>query len=349
MRFSTVTLLDVARAAGVSRSTASNAFTHPTRVKPELRQKVEATAQRLGYLGPDPRGRLLRQGTVNAIGIVPPGDWGVEDSLRNPVYHQFLSGVAETCDLSGASLVIIPDRLGSGGIGAALVDGLIFGRIAHIGETEPAQLRRIPFVVVDVDAGPAISSVSVDARAGAYRAARHLIDLGHQHFALMSFGRDRREAIFHAPGLDRSTEAMGMETDQEKYRGYGDGLREAGIEIGKLPMVQADPWDKRAAGLLLDAAPNATAILSMSVMQAIAVVAEAQHRGMNVPKQLSVVGFNDISDAELNNPPITTVDGMSREKGRIAAGVVLGTHPPGKHVIAPKLNVRGSTAPAPRS
>lgn len=347
VRFSVVTLLDVARAAGVSRSTASNVFAHPSRVNPKLRQKIEETAQRLGYLGPDPRGRFLRQGQVNAIGIVPPGAWGVADSLRNPVYHQFLSGVAESCDLKGFSLVIIPDRLGNGGIGSALVDGLIFGRIEHIAETKPAQLRRLPFVVMDVDAGPAISSVSVDAHAGGYEAARHLIDLGHRHFAIMSFHRSQREAILHAPGIERSAESSGMETDQEKYRGFADGLRESGIEIRNVPMVQAGPWDARAAGLLLDASPHATAVFSMSIMQGIAVLKEAQRRGLHVPRDLSVVGFNDILEAALCDPPLTTVDSCTAEKGRIAAEIVLTGMQGERRVLKPQLIIRRSTGMAP--
>ena len=71
------TLLNVARTAGVSRSTVSNVFAHPERVKAEVRKAVERAAVELGYLGPDPKGRLLRSGKVNAIGIIPPGQWGL--------------------------------------------------------------------------------------------------------------------------------------------------------------------------------------------------------------------------------------------------------------------------------
>jgi len=338
------TLVEVARAAGVSRSTASNVFAHPERVRADVRKAVEDAAQSLGYLGPDPKGRLLRDGKFNTIGIIPPGQWGVADSLRNPVFHQFLMGVAEICDEAGASVVLIPDKAGSGGIGAALVDGLIFGRISQIAETEPARLRRLPFVVVDVDAGPGIASVRVDARQGAYCAARHLIDLGHRRFAILSFRRDHGPPRFYPPGTPRGVEAAGMETDQEKYRGYADALAEAGIDIENLAMLQADPWEPGAAKLLLDGAPGATAVLSMSVMQAIAILEEARRRGIAVPHDLSVVGFNDIPEAAKCNPPLTTVNGMGREKGHVAARMILEGHAPRNEVIAPQLILRGSTA-----
>src|SRR6202035_3117302 len=88
-----IRLVDVAKVAGVSRGTASNVFSNPELVRPKLRQKVETAARELGYLGPDPKGRLLRAGKFNAIGVMPPADWGVVDSLRNPVFTLFLLGV----------------------------------------------------------------------------------------------------------------------------------------------------------------------------------------------------------------------------------------------------------------
>lgn len=341
------TLLVVAGLAGVSRSTVSNVFTHPERVKPEVREIVERAARQLGYLGPDPRGQLLRNGKVNAIGIIPPGQWGVADSLRNPVYHQFLLGVSEACDEVGASLLMIPDKAGSGGIGAALVDGLIFGRIGNRDDTEPARLRRLPFVVVDVDLGPEVASVRVDSRQGAYGAAQHLVKLGHRRFAILSFRRSHGPPVFHAPAMPRGPADLGMNTDQEKYWGYAQALAEAGIAIDDVPMLQADPWERDAAGLLLDAAPEATAILSMSVMQGISILNEARRRGLIVPRDLSVVGFNDIPEAAKCDPPLTTVDGMGRQKGNLAARMIFDRTLPRREVLQSSLIIRASTATVP--
>ena len=69
-----IRLVDVAEAAGVSRGTASNVFNNPELVRPKLRQKVQAAVRELGYLGPDPKGRLLRAGKFNAIGVMPPSE-----------------------------------------------------------------------------------------------------------------------------------------------------------------------------------------------------------------------------------------------------------------------------------
>ena len=340
-------LIDVAKAAGVSRSTASNVFNNPEMVRPKLRQRVEAAARELGYLGPDPKGRLLRAGKFNAIAVLPPGKWGLVDSLRNPVFESILLGVGAMCDEVGANLVIISDKAENHGIKNALVDGFIFWRVEHINEIESARLRRLPFALVDFDPGPNISAVRVDAHAGCYAAAKHLTDLGHRRFAILSFMRSLGPARLHPPGGQRAPEAAGMSTDQEKYRGYRDALAEVGIDINDVPMVQADPWARDAAGMLLDVAPDATAILSMAVMQGIAVLEEARRRDISVPRDLSVVAYNDIPDAERSNPPLTTVDGMAVEKGRAAARMVIEGGPPRHEILTPQLIMRASTAPAP--
>jgi DNA-binding LacI/PurR family transcriptional regulator len=327
-------LIDVAKAAGVSRSTASNVFNNPEMVRPKLRQRVEAAARDLGYLGPDPKGRLLRAGKFNAIAVMPPSEWGVADSLRNPVYDLVLLGVGQACDEIGANLVLVPDGRGNLGVKTALVDGFIFGRIEHLAEIEQARLRRLPFAVVDFDPGPNISSVRVDARAGCYAAAKHLIDQGHRCFGILSFLRTSGAARVHLAGQPRGPEAA-------------DALSEAGLNIDDVPMVQADPWDRDAARMMLDAAPDATAILSMSVMQGIAVIEEARRRGLSVPRDLSVVGYNDIPDAARSDPPLTTVDGMSVQKGRAAARIVFDGGPPRHVVLKPELIMRASTRPAP--
>src|SRR5271165_1953237 len=111
------------------------------------------------------------------------------------------------CDHGVQCLVIVPDREGNSGIRTALVDGFIFGRVEHLAELESAQLRRLPFAVVDFDPGPSISSVRVDARSGCYAAAKHLIEHGHRCFGIVSFLRSSGSARVHPPGQRRSPEA----------------------------------------------------------------------------------------------------------------------------------------------
>lgn len=340
-------LIDVANAAGVSRSTASNVFNNPALVRPELRERVQAAARALGYLGPDPRARLLRAGKVNSIGVIPPAELGVADALRNPVFAEFLLGVGEVCDAQGASLVIIPDGPGHRGTRSALVDGFIFGRIEHLGMVRPAQLRRLPFAVVDFDAGPDIGAVKVDSRLGSYEAARHLTQLGHTRFAIVSFLRSAGAArVFpHPVTVRRRLPAC---SSIRRSCAATPTLSEAGLDIAEVPIIQANPWDASAAALVLDAVPAATAILSMSVMQALAIIREARKRGTSVPSQLSVVGYNDIAEAAQGEPALTTVDARGVDKGRLAAEMVFAGGPPRQEILVPRLVIRQSTAPPPR-
>ena len=341
-----VKLVDVARAAGVSRSTASNVFNSPEKVRQAVRERVERIAAEMGYLGPDPKGRLLRAGKVNAIGFVPTGGWGIAESVRNPSVHLVLQGIGEACDEVGANLVLMSDvGRGGNGVRTAVVDGFVLSRIEHLNAIEEARLRRLPFVVVDADAGPEINSVRADARTGCRAAGRHLTALGHRRFAIMSFLRGFGPALFHPPAPGRGLDIAGMLLDQEKLRGYADALAEAGIDIDDVPVVQAQPWDRDAAPLLLDRAPEATAILSRMDMQAIAVIEEARRRGREVPRDLSVIGYNDIPEAAASRPPLTTVSGMQVEKGRAAARLLFAGAAPRQELLPAELIVRASTAP----
>src|SRR5690606_36521353 len=100
-----VRLADVAKAAGVSQGTASNVFNRPDLVRDEVRQRVVATAQALGYAGPDPKGRLLRAGKVNAIGVATaePLAYFFED----PFARVLMTGISEACDANGAGLSLV--------------------------------------------------------------------------------------------------------------------------------------------------------------------------------------------------------------------------------------------------
>ena len=197
-----VTLLDVAKAAGVSKTTVGNVFSRPERVRPALRAQVEAVARQIGYTGPDPRGRLLSLGKANAIGVVPPADSSYSWVFSDPYMGEFLKGVAEVCEerRAGLSLITAKDAQGAWAIRNAVVDGFILSSVEQAEFIEPAMRRKLPFVVMDVDGGADISSVRVDDRAGARLLTRHLIDLGHRRFAVASIARRPIAPVVHLPG-----------------------------------------------------------------------------------------------------------------------------------------------------
>src|SRR5690606_28187849 len=279
------TLDDVGRAAGVSRGTVSNVFNRPELVRPELRERVEAAARALGYGGPDPKGRLLKEGRFNAIGFMPPGDYSIFEMVTSPYGRELVRGAALACDAAGATLSLVngTDATRLASIREALVDGFILGHSADIDLVSSAKRRRLPFVILESDAGPDVNSIRIDGRGGALAVIRHLTALGHRKFAFLSVRRTAGPAIVHMPGETNRALAAGFALDHERLGGFRDALAEAGLALDDMPVVETTPGDPAAGAVMFDRCPEATAIVAMSDWQAITVLDEALRRGIDVP------------------------------------------------------------------
>jgi DNA-binding LacI/PurR family transcriptional regulator len=348
----TLTLLDVARAAQVSKSTVANAFNRPNLVRPELLARIKSAAKELGYDGPDPKGRMLSLGKVNAIGILPFGRLGISQFFKNPYQRDFLSGVAQACEERGVGLSLVSGRDDQEvwGIKNALVDGFILTGVEQVELIAAGRRRWLPFVVMDLNV-PDIKSVRTENRDGARQATRHLLKLGHRRFAIASTLYSFRPPIFHPPsGIERRLVDSGPPL-LEKLEGVADALAEAGISIHDVPIAEAcgTPQEERAFGngasMLLDKAPEATAIIALTDSIALSISLQAKKRGLEVPKDLSIVGFDDVPEAALAEPPLTTVHVSAVENGRAAVQLLLESGPPRQVLTPVHLIVRESTAP----
>src|SRR5512142_1906842 len=348
---SSAKLADVARAAGVSAGTASNVFNRPEIVSPEVRQRVESAARRLGYTGPDPKGRLLRAGKVNAIGVVTADHtaWTFDD----PFMRLVMGGIAEECDARGVGMALVSTKEGPAtawGIPTALVDGFIV-HCQHVDESllALARERKLPFVAVDLDAGQGTSSVVIEDRRGANLAARHLLELGHRRIGVLSL----KAGKVAADGLVCCDHLMGASFKflRDRVTGYAEAMAEHGVAFESQPLAECK-GDRasavRAAAALLEAHPEVTAVLAMSDVLALGVIEAARARGLRVPEDLSVVGYDDIEEAAHASPPLTTVAQPAVETGRVAARLVFEPDPPRTEVLPVKLVVRETTA-APRA
>jgi len=338
---------DVAKAAGVSQGTASNAFNRPEVVRPEVRAHVAEVARTLGYRGPDPRGRMLRAGKVNAIGIAV--DMAMSYFFNDPFARVLMTGIADACDAHGAGLAQVSAVQGARGtwnIDTALVDGLILLCLEG-GERliDLARERQLPFVALEHNSDDAsMPSVGIDNVAAAGLAARHLIELGHRRFGILSL-HDAALAANPRPYLD----------GRGRSYGYLRALAEAGIAPAAVvtQRVSDDGSTVPAAMAALYAASRPpTAILAMSDLSAMVAIDWLKAHGRRVPQDVSVVGFDDADVATVISPALTTVRKDMVGTGRRAAELLLarlegdpGTAP-GSEVLPVELVVRGSTGPA---
>ena len=351
-----VTLSDVAAAARVSKATASNVFSRPERVRDPLRQRVEKAARALGYAGPDPKGRLLSSGKVNAIGVVPPAAFGISLFFKDPYTVELLAGIAEVCEERGVGVSLVSGREDqqAWGITSAVVDGFILSSSDQISFISPAKRRHLSVVVVmGVDADPEVSSVNVNDGDGARQVTEHLLALGHRRFVVAVPLREFRPPVIHPPGHGRALVAPIAVPD--RFAGIDAALGAAGLSLDDMPIAEAccTPEEMKAFGngaaMLLDSMSGATAVISLSDKVALAVMREARSRGLSAPRDLSIVGFDDVAEASRAEPPLTTVAQPIREVGATAARLLLEGGPP-QHVRLPvQLVVRGSTAPPRRT
>ncbi len=345
------TLLDVARAAGVSRTTASNAFNRPDQLSKRLRDHVLDRAQALGYAGPDPLARMLRRGTTRTIGLL------FSDSLSyavsDPAAVAMLRGVAEACEKHAAGLLLLPlDRpeTGDDAVTRAAVDGFIVYCFA--GSEPPltsVRRRNLPVVAVDFDGMADAPIILVDDRGGARAAGRHVADLGHRRVAILAL--DTGHGKGPGPVAPERLARLDFITERERIAGYVEGLRSGGVAAEVAVYEEPSNAPGAAAALartILTAVPRPTAILAMSDQLALGVLQAASSLGLAVPGDLSVVGFDDAPVAVHTNPPLTTVRQPLGEKGRLAAETLLtGAKGPMRRVLPTELVVRESSGPAP--
>jgi DNA-binding LacI/PurR family transcriptional regulator len=343
-----VRLRDVAERAGVSVGSASQAFGRPELVSEELRKRVLAAAEALGYPGPDPAARRLRTGRAGAVGLIFAERLGYQ--FTDPAAPAFLRGIAAGMQEAPTGLLLIPDSRNRNEaartVREAAVDGfIVYSTPQNDPRVEAALARLVPFVTVDRPRGAATPFVGIDDRAAARSAAEHLRELGHERVAVLSF--------VTALGPGGSLE---LDLSAERLEGYKEGLAEA-WDAGLVRTVRPNAPEpaRDATAELLRAPDPPTAILAMSDILAIGALEAAAEEGVTVPEELSVVGFDDSPVALHATPPLTTVAQPHEEKGRLAARWLMeeverGQRPEDgrrRAILPTELVVRESTAPAP--
>src|ERR1700742_995707 len=203
------TLASLAAELKVSRTTISNAFNRPDQLSADLRERVLATAQRLGYAGPDPVARSLRTRRAGAVGLIITEP--LTYSFSDPAALDFVAGLAQSCEARGQGLLLVavgPSRSvadGTASVLAAGVDGFVVYSAA--GDDPYLQVvlqRRLPLVVVDQPKEvPGASAVGIDDRGAMRKLADYVLSLGHREIGLltMRLRRDHRQGLVDSERL----------------------------------------------------------------------------------------------------------------------------------------------------
>ncbi len=336
-----VTQSDVARKAGVSRATVSNVITGRdggnVQITAETRRRVLAAVEELGYQ-PLAAARNLRSGRSDTIALVIPDG-------SNPHWWAIVRGVEKTAREQGSQLVLTitgqqaeRERRALRGLAERRVDGLILiltyaGRLAE--ELDALRLHGSAIVTFGHEL-PGKDVVLQDYGPGTREMMEHLLSLGHQ-----------RIGFIH--GVARA----GLGAD--RLFAYRRALRAAGLPYEKALIAQCGPTPDDgacAARQLLELTPRPTAILGVNDLMAMGALRAAYERGLSVPRDLSVAGFDDIELAEHLAPPLTTLAARGEEIGRQAAALLFrrlaGPDAPQQRVAIPtQLVIRGSTGPRP--
>lgn len=327
-----VTLDMVAQAAGVSTSTVSRILNGSATVSAAKQQAVQEAVRHLGFR-PNPVARGLAGGRTMSIGVVT-------QTISNPFYGEALNGIEH--ELGGVGYIPLfvsgmwneaGERQALDALMARRVDGVIVlaGCLGNEALLEYAQHQ--PMVVAGRAIGAArLFSLAFDNRAGARLAVQHLLEAGHRRIA-------------HITGN------LAQEDGSHRLAGYRQAMAAAGVAWDPGLVVEGNFTEasgQRAVQHLLDSRQDFSAIFAANDQMAIGAALALYRRGLRVPDDVSLVGFDDLAPAQFAIPPLTTVRQAVYQMGRQAAAAVLDLlngRTPHANLPEPQLVLRESTRP----
>lgn len=326
---------DVARRAGVSTATVSRVLNNPGSVRAPVRACVESVIGELGYVPHGPA-RALASNRSRTIGAVIP-------TVNNEIFAAAINALEASLSDNDYTLVLSVSnynldteaiqvrRLIERGI-----DGLVLVGNDHSAETyrliDQARVRHVSVLSYDPETGR--PNIGIRNRDGGRRAVDHLIGLGHSRIGMVC-------------GLTAHNDRA-----RGRHEGFRDGLTEAGLSPFRSAVLEK-PYTieagREALAELVDAGRLPSALVCGNDVLALGVMLEAQSRGLNIPRDLSIVGFDDLPLARHFRPALTTIAvPVAEAGGRAGVAIVqaIADDRPAKSLcLAAPLLVRGSTAP----
>jgi LacI family transcriptional regulator len=343
-----VTVVDVARLAGVSTATAGRALGGYGSVKPSTLLKVQAAADELGY-SPNAIAKSMITGRTLTLGAV------VAD-IENPFFARVIRGIADVARARGFEVVLsnTDEELATEQATVKLlvdkrVDGLIVAPASGSDSDHLVAAMKAGSHLVLVDRtvrGLQADTITIRNRAAASHAVSYLAELGHTRIGYVSGTmRTNEDAVSGSPTRDVST-------GEERIAGYRRALRESGLHDDGRYIEVGGPR-KADAGLsaskLLGMADPPTAIVAADSVIALGILEEIHRRGLRIPEDVSVVGFDDAEWASVVTPPLSVIQQPAYELGAGAASLlidrILGLDGPPRNKLLESVFIdRGSVA-----
>lgn len=294
-----VTIKDVAKAAGVSISTVSNALNDVDVLNPETKSHVLNVVKKLNYV-PDLNGKLLKSGKTKMLGFFTT-------SVAGPYFYTLVESMSRECDRQGYGLNVIvtkDHKVIMGNILGGRVDGVIVFEELKIDEKDIAAMERNKIKTVFLDRivqNETMGSIIFDSYVAGYEATKYLISLGHKKIAYIS-------------GVDTMFDSV------QRREGYLAALREHQFPIDENYILQGyfeEEGSYNAVKSFLHMYPGKVpdAFLAGNDLSAIGCIRALKSQGYEVPQDISVVGFDDIEIAQYFSPPLTTVRNQIARQG----------------------------------
>lgn len=327
-----VTIKDIAEKAGVSKAAVSFAFNNPEQLSEATLERILGVARELGYR-PHPVASNLKTRRTGCIGLLVPQP--LPEVARNPHLLALMEGIGTVCHQHGLSLMVVPPLKGNlhDAVARAAVDGFLTLGLETFRDTmQVIQERDVPFVMVDSEPVEGIPCVNTDDESGARMAMMEVLQAGHRQMIILGITSDRGGDYAHysgtlkrrTQGYLRALETVGLTIDNEQVC-----LVECACSIEGGAAAFEQFWQREN---------RPTAVVAMADVIAIGVLQAAHTAGVQVPQELSLIGYDDIDAARLICPPLTTVRQPIAEKGLTATRLLV-------DLMANKMEDRHVTLP----
>lgn len=303
-----VTIKDIARESGVNTSTVSRALNNEYGVNQQTREQVLAVADRLGYR-PNRVARGLVTGRSHSLALIL-------SDIRNPFFAEVARGAEDAARVANCDLVLCNSDLDAEkqmqyvqSLQEKRVDGILMNSVSALSREQQAQLAGcgVPIVLLNRSTSTrAFSTVCADNETGGAMAARYLLNLGHRRVAHITGPRQHGNLSDRTRGFVRALESAGHAVDPLVL--HGDFNFSGGTELTLK---------------LLEKCPEVTAIFAGNDVMAFGAVRALLDRGLRIPEDVSLMGFDNIEFSSVIYPPLTTIHQPKYEMGRAAVEILL--------------------------